>query len=190
MTSATELREAYVINLYFRCWVLEIKSSLNFMSVVLKMYEICRASEDAADVWLLVNSKPSSGVCVHVCVLWFCRLFFFCGFVWFVLNTCLWPGPKTPHCSQTHTYTLTHTCIPDGQITGHKKTICSRGSITHKHRHPAGLYWDRTVYLRSLLLNMFDTRGAKRLVALVEWNKLHVWRVESFVVKITDCTGS
>lgn len=44
-----ELRKAHVINLDFRCRLLEMKSSLHFVFVCLKMYEVCRTSEEAAE---------------------------------------------------------------------------------------------------------------------------------------------
>lgn len=70
--------------------------------------------------------------------------------------------------SHTHTHTPTHThpYIPDGQITEHRKTICNRGSITHKHRHPTLQGQECFRSLFSICLSLTLTRGERG------WNQL------------------
>lgn len=103
----------------------------------MKTYERRRASEDAAKV---------KEVCVR-------RLMCVESSVLFRFAHLSLTRSKYPCWPPTHTQTPPR--IPDGQITGHGKTICSRDSITYKHRHPAGLCWDETVYFRSLLSHTY-----------------------------------
>lgn len=182
----TKLTEAHAINLDFRYWILEAKARFGF-----RLCEnVWKASEDAAKV---KEVRVRRLMCVE-------------SFVLFRFAHLSLTRSKYPCWPPTHTQTHRHTpslCIPDGQITGHGKTICSRDSITYKHRHPAGLCWDEIVYFRSLLSHTYlilrEQAGVGQLVAFgvicvdmkTSWRLNMKWRPHHINVRLnmTDKVG-
>lgn len=173
-----------------------MKSSLDFVSVCLKMNEVCRTSEDAAEVqhWLLVNSKSKS-VRVRACVRGrSCVLWLLWGFVRFKPAHLSLTRSKDPHWPPTHAHTNTprHTGWPDyraqenhlQQRLNYTQTSASCWPLLGK---------DCLLQVTSLThtcLIQEEHADTIQLVTLAEWNELYVWRDESFLVKITDWAWS
>lgn len=106
----------------------------------------------------------------HVRLLWLPWSFVYCGFV-VVLRLCTVCTPVSDQVQRPSQAPVTHTppphthpypYIPDGQITEHRKTICNRGSITYKRRHPTLQGQECFRSLFSICLSLTLTRNQLR----------------------------
>lgn len=102
------------------------------MCIVLgSFFEEKRRSNVGVAPQAALGTCATATVPLQLCVLWLCG-----GFVLLKCAHLSLTRSRDPHRPLSHTRPHTHPYIPDGQITEHGKAICTRGSITHKHRHP------------------------------------------------------